>query len=51
LRPSDAYWLGAIDEIYDTALPSLRDIAEGDDEDQETLPLDSKPLEPKAPSQ
>jgi hypothetical protein len=38
LSPEDAYWLGAVDEVYDSQLPCLREIAESEVE-QSNLPL------------
>jgi ATP-dependent protease ClpP protease subunit len=37
LSPRDAYWLGAVDEIYDSKLPCLREIAESQDPQQPDL--------------
>lgn len=39
LTPRDAYWLGAVDEVFDSNLPCLRAIAEADKPDQTNLDL------------
>ena len=50
LSPKDAYWLGAVDEVYDSGLPCVREIMERDEVKQSQLPLaESKEAEPKAP--
>lgn len=49
LTPVDAYWLGAIDEVYGTRLPCLRVIAEADKPEQPNLPLATS-TEPEPPS-
>ena len=38
LSSKDAYWLGAVDEVYDSGLPCLRDVAEAQDPEQPNLP-------------
>jgi ATP-dependent protease ClpP protease subunit len=38
LSSRDAYWLGAVDEVYDSGLPCLRDVAEAQDPQQPDLP-------------
>jgi len=38
LSSRDAYWLGAVDEVYDFDLPCLRDVAEAQDPEQPDLP-------------
>lgn len=38
LSPKDAYWLGAIDEVYGTKLPCMRQLAEADSPEQTSLP-------------
>lgn len=38
LTPRDAYWLGAVDEVYDSGLPCLRAIAEADKPEQIGIP-------------
>lgn len=42
LSPIDAYWLGAVDEVYGSGLPCLRMIAESDLENLD-LPFTSSP--------
>ncbi len=37
LSPRDAYWLGAVDELYDTTLPCKRQVAEEDEPNQPNL--------------
>jgi ATP-dependent protease ClpP protease subunit len=49
LSSRDAYWLGAVDEVYDSALPCLRDIAEAQDPQQPDLP-DSDSTAPVKPT-
>lgn len=39
LSPRDAYWLGAVDEVYDSNLPCLREIAESQDPAQSNLQI------------
>jgi hypothetical protein len=41
LTPKDAYWLGAVDEVYDSGLPCLREIIESAEPAQPSLPMDS----------
>ncbi len=38
LSPKHAYWLGAVDEVYDTNLPCIRQIAEAQHPLQSDLP-------------
>lgn len=49
LSSRDAYWLGAVDEVYDSGLPCLRDIAEAQDPQQPDLP-DSDSTAPVKPT-
>ena len=42
LSPKDAYWLGAVDEVYDSNLPCLREVAESDSPEEPELPASQK---------
>jgi hypothetical protein len=50
LSSKDAYWLGAVDEVYDSGLPCLRDIAEAQDPQQPDLPASDSTAPPKSAS-
>ena len=50
LSSKDAYWLGAVDEVYDSGLPCLRDIAEAQDPDQPELPVSEPAAQPPPPT-
>jgi ATP-dependent protease ClpP protease subunit len=47
LNPKEAYWLGAVDEVYDSGLPCKRELAEEDDPEQPDLPTAS-PSQPSS---
>lgn len=42
----DAYWLGAVDEVYDSKLPCLREVVESQDPDQPDLPTSDSASSP-----
>ena len=50
LSSRDAYWLGAVDEVYDSGLPCLRDVAEALDPQQPDLPVSDATEQPKPAS-
>lgn len=47
LSPRDAYWLGCVDEVYDTKLPCLRDVVESQTPQQPNLP--TSPVKGQSP--
>jgi ATP-dependent protease ClpP protease subunit len=50
ITPTDAYWLGAVDEVYDSGLPCLREVVESEPA-QPNLPDSPKvSTEPAQPS-
>jgi ATP-dependent protease ClpP protease subunit len=50
LSSIDAYWLGAVDEVYDSKLPCLREVVESQDPEQPDLPASDSTPPPAAPS-